>query len=456
MGEDEDSNSLALSGKAELSAVAGGIEVYLPAAQAWKITTESANLNPGEMVRSDASGRAVLTFEDGSVVQLSNSSELQIVDLRNSISKKEVSLKLTKGVVLVNAGTLNADLEIATAFLKLKNPDGKFLISTDEKGDVATAVAGGFTATVLDSQNSNNSELKNFVVEAGQTLEISERRVNLLRIGGEIDLVKTTPAEILNSKNYLALMSGATETVETTNLEATPNPDEITTDAERDTLPAPLVVTGNGNITAVVEPVKVSGKVSPKIAKVEVVAGDGEAFALSKFVAESGEWSYNASRTFENLKVGVNNFTVIGYDAEGNKTPPANFQINFNPEGVTETPTEIPETTTPVVTETDGIPQVGGETFGLPEVIEPLDGATFTTAPVRFEGKVPAGTKEVLVNEYKLSSFTAGETSWIYNADPKYENLKVGENEFEIVAVSETGDKSSLTIKITYSPEEEE
>jgi hypothetical protein len=219
------------------------------------------------------------------------------------------------------------------------------------------------------------------------------------------------------------------------------------------------VVTGNGNITAVVEPVKVTGKVSPEVAKIEVTAGDGEAFALSRFETGSGEWSYNAAIDFGNLKIGVNNFTVVGYDADGNKTPPANFQITFNPEGVEETvaeAAETPETTTPAITETDGIPQVGGETFGLPEVITPLDGATFTTAPVHFEGKVPAGTKEVLVNEYKLGSFTAGETSWIYNADPKYENLEVGENEFEIVAVSENGDKSSLTIKITYSPETEE
>ena len=457
MGEDE-SSSLALSGKAELSAVTGSIEVYLPAAQAWKITTEAASLNPGEMVRSDADSSAVLTFEDGSVVQLGNSSELQIVDLRNSISKKEVSLKLAKGAALIDAGTLNANLEIATAFLKLKNPDGKFLISTDKKGDTATAVSGGFTATVLDPQNSNNPELKNFVVETGQTLEISERRVNLLRIGGEIDLVKTTPAEILNSKNYLALIGTAAETTESANLsEEALNPDEITTDAERNTLPAPLVVTGNGNITAVTEPVKVTGKVSPKIAKVEVSAGDGEAFALSRFEAGSGEWSYNAAIDFGNLKIGVNNFTVVGYDTEGNKTPPANFQIIFNPEGVDETvaeAAETPETTTPAITETDGIPQIGGETFGLPEVIEPLDGATFTTAPVHFEGKVPVGTKEILVNEYKLSSFTEGETSWIYNADPKYENLEVGENEFEIVAVSETGDRSSLTIKITFTPEE--
>ncbi|MFH0776225.1 MAG: hypothetical protein V1936_01275, partial [Patescibacteria group bacterium] len=168
-------------------------------------------------------------------------------------------------------------------------------------------------------------------------------------------------------------------------------------------------------------------------------------------VAGSGEWSYNASRAFGNLKVGVNNYSVIGYDADGNKTPVAKFQIIFNPTGLTD----ADKTATPEKTEsaqTDGVPTVGSTTFGAPIVSQPADGATITEAPITFLGTVPAGTKQVLVNEYPLSKFTAGSTSWNYRADPKFSNLKEGENEYEIVAVSETGERSSITIKITYKP----
>jgi hypothetical protein len=458
---DDEGSGLALSGKAELSDIKGGVEVYLPAAQAWKITNDAASLSTDEGVQTDADGSATLTFDDGSVVSILGSSELKIDSLQNSLTKKEVQLSLARGSVGVVAGTMNADLSIANDFLRVSDAGGKFLISIDEKETLASAVEGGFTATILDNQNPKNPDLKNFVVESGETLEISERRVNLIRIGAEIDLIKSTPEEILSSEIYLALAEGIalpeSEELAPAEEEKELNPDLVTTDAERDTLPAPLVITGNGNVKAVTDPVRVSGKVSPKIAKVEVAFEDAAAFALSRFEAGSGDWSYNAARDFSNLKVGINNYTVIGYDADGNKTPATNFQITFNPEGVPEeeTPAEDEESeSTPTIEETDGIPAVGGETFGLPVVSEPADGGTFTEAPIHFEGTVPAGTAEVLVNEYKLGSFTAGDTSWIYNADTKYENLEVGENEYEVVAVSETGDRSSVTIKITYTQEE--
>ncbi|MFH0776454.1 MAG: FecR family protein, partial [Patescibacteria group bacterium] len=330
--DDAGQNSLALSGKAQLTEIAGGVEVYLPATNAWKITSDPASLNPGESVRTAADGGAQLKFDDGSVMTLGPSSELSIDDLQNALAKKEIHLSLTRGAAWIAFGTTKSDFELASDFLKIRDADGQLLVNISDDKTTASAVSGGFTATILDPQNTKKIELKNFVVETGKTIEISERRVNLLRIGGEIDLVKATPEEILSSDFYLAMSSGAkftptatTETAENT----TPDADKLTTDAERDVLPAPLIVTGQGSISAVAEPVKVLGRVSPKITKVEVAFEKEEAFALAKFVAGSGEWSYNASRAFGNLKVGVNNYSVIGYDADGNKTPVAKFQIIF-------------------------------------------------------------------------------------------------------------------------------
>lgn len=449
---DEGESSLTLSGKAELTEISGEVEVYLPAVGAWKITSKAASINSGESVRTGADSEAILTFDDGSILILASSSELEISDLRNSITKKTIELSLTRGVATISVGTMNADFEIASEFLKIHDADGRFLLQIDDDENTASAIEGGFVATILDPQNKKNPKLKNLVVESGKTIEISERRVNLLRIGGEIDLVKATPKTILNSSFYLAATNDTN--IDT---EGTLNENEITTDTERDTLPAPFVVTGGGNISAVAEPVSITGKVSPKIVKIKVTFGDAEAFELSKFEAGSGEWSYNASRDFKNLAIGVNNYSVVGYDENDNATTAANFQIRFSPEGVEETLSESSETagSTTIETSTDGVPTVGETTFAAPVVSEPSDGATLTTAPILFTGTVPVGTSEVLVNEYKLTGFTAGETSWKYNASPDYENLEEGENEFEIVAVSESGDRSSITIKITYEPEEE-
>jgi len=458
--ENEEGGSLSLSGKAELMEISGEVEVYLPAAQAWKITNETTSLNAGESVRTSSESDATLEFDDGSVLTLANSSELKIVELQNSISKKEIKLTLQKGSVGIVVGTMNANFEISGNFLKIQDADGKFLLNLNEEKNTVTAIEGGFTAVVLDAKNSKNPELKNFVVETGETLEISERRINLLRIGGEIDLVKTTPDEIKHSKIYLAMTEGILEDVE--NLE---NP-EINESGENNqevlaNLSAPLIVTGDGDISAAIDPVRITGKVSPEIVKVEVAFENAKAFALSQFKEGGGKWSYNASRSFGNLKAGANNYTVVGYDVEGNKTPPASFRITFSPEekdSTTEEPkeSEEPESQPVASDQTDGVPAVGGEAFGSPEVTGPQDGATFTEAPINFAGKVPANTEVVFINEYKLSSFQSGSTSWIYNAHPKYENLSKGENEYEIVAVSENGDRSSITIKINYSPTAEE
>ncbi len=448
---EEEGGALTLSGKAELNKIVGEIEVYLPVAEAWKITRTATTLNVGESVRTNAKGSATLTFDDGSVVNLAGSSELKIKDLRNSLTKKELWLVLVRGTVGVTVGTANADFEIASDFLRISNPDGKFILSSTEKGITASVIAGGFTAKILDLQNPKNPELKNLVVEVGEALEISDKRVNLLRIGGEIDLVKMIPDTVLSSKFYLAMTGGSSEDMGGSEDSELP---EISENGEPTaTLPAPFVETGGGNISAVIEPVKVNGKVAPEIVKVAVTFEGAEAFELSRFEAGSGEWSYNTSRDFGNLKIGVNNYTVVGFDADGNETLPANFQIVFNSERVESSEESTEEASNEL---TDGVPVVGGETFATPTVNEPADGATFTETPVRFEGTVPSDTKEVFVNEYALSRFEAGSTSWYYNASPEYENLEVGENEFEIVAVSETGDRSSITIKITYSPEEEE
>lgn len=454
---DDGESSLGLSGKAELNEISGEVEVFLPAASAWKITSESASLNPGESVRTGSEGQATLNFEDGSTITLAGSSELEISDLRNSITKKLVKLSLVRGSAVVAVGTMNADFQITSEFMKLHEADGLFLLTIEDDENTASVIEGGFVATILDPQNPKVPELENFVVETGETIEISERRVNLLRIDGKIDVVKTTPKEILNSGLYLAATNKAavSETPE-----ETLNPDEVTTDTERDVLPAPFVVTGGGNISAVTDPVKVSGKVSPKIVKVAVTYGDDEPFILSQFEANSGEWSYNAAQEYGNLEVGINNYSVVGYDEADNPTPVANFQIRFNPEGVEDADTESEEPATsnqePATSnQTDGVPAVGESTFPAPTVSEPADGATFTEAPVHFEGTVPAGTAEVLVNEYKLASFTAGDTTWRYNADPKYQNLEEGENEYEIVAVNEAGDRSTVTVKITYQPVQE-
>ena len=458
--------SLGKSGTAELSVAAGEVEAYLPAAEAWKIISATEVLHTGESVRTSADGKATLKFDDGSVVTLAGSSRVKIAELYNSLTTKKIALEFEQGSLAAEVSTeAKSDLTISTELLKIYKADGKFLLTSDSKETNASAVAGGFAAKILDPQEEKS--LPNYVVEQGQTLTISERRVNLLRIGGEIELVKPTADEIQKSELYIAL-AGKTETAETTETEES---SEATADAETPTetaaetpetastsvaaLSAPVVTTGSGNIKADKDPVSVSGTASPGAAKIEVTPEGGSPYVLIQFVSGSGKWKYNAAEEYGNLKKGRNTYEVVAIDSAGNRSPAATFIIDYQP-----TKSETVENSEDANTEasaseedtTSGVPEVGSATFAPPTVITPQDGQTFTSDPIHFEGTVPAGTKEVLVNEYKLTNFESGSTTWYYNAKTEYGNLESGENEYEIVAVSESGERSSVTIKVIYQP----
>ncbi len=67
------------------------------------------------------------------------------------------------------------------------------------------------------------------------------------------------------------------------------------------------------------------------------------------------------------------------------------------------------------------------------------------------EGTTPANTAKVLVNDYPLSKYKAGETSWSYIAAVSLGNLKKGDNKFVVKAVdADEKELGSKTFTITY------
>lgn len=67
-------------------------------------------------------------------------------------------------------------------------------------------------------------------------------------------------------------------------------------------------------------------------------------------------------------------------------------------------------------------------------------------------GSVPAGTAQVIVNDYTLSQFAAGSTTWTYYANADFGLLVPGENTFTVYAVDSEGFKSEpLVFKVFYT-----
>ncbi|MBU0706358.1 FecR domain-containing protein [Patescibacteria group bacterium] len=80
-------------------------------------------------------------------------------------------------------------------------------------------------------------------------------------------------------------------------------------------------------------------------------------------------------------------------------------------------------------------------------------------------GTVSADTEGVIVNDYRLTQYKPGSGKFSYYAKTAYGNLKVGDNEYKVIAVDKAGNKSEtavITLTLTQEvvdktkPEEEE
>jgi len=75
-----------------------------------------------------------------------------------------------------------------------------------------------------------------------------------------------------------------------------------------------------------------------------------------------------------------------------------------------------------------------------------------TGNPAVLNGSI-SGAAKVIVNNYTLTKFKPGDTSWTYFANADYELMQEGENFYEVYAVDAEGNKSEvITVKVRYSP----
>lgn len=64
-----------------------------------------------------------------------------------------------------------------------------------------------------------------------------------------------------------------------------------------------------------------------------------------------------------------------------------------------------------------------------------------------------SGASKVVVNEYTLEKFMAGDANWTYYANADFDLMKEGENIYEVYALDADGNKSDvLTVKVLYTP----
>lgn len=67
---------------------------------------------------------------------------------------------------------------------------------------------------------------------------------------------------------------------------------------------------------------------------------------------------------------------------------------------------------------------------------------------VAIAGSVPSGTESVRINDFVLTKFKTGDSTFIYHASKKFYTLNEGENNYEVIATDSNGKETSTQIKI--------
>lgn len=78
----------------------------------------------------------------------------------------------------------------------------------------------------------------------------------------------------------------------------------------------------------------------------------------------------------------------------------------------------------------------------------------FTDELLELKGTVTKGAQKVIINDYTLSQFKEGDTSWTYRAKKEWGNLAEGENTYEIKAVFSDETVVTKEYKLNYEPKQ--
>lgn len=92
-------------------------------------------------------------------------------------------------------------------------------------------------------------------------------------------------------------------------------------------------------------------------------------------------------------------------------------------------------------------------TVTVTNINSPNGGKNWTTTQdtITITGTAPANTKAIIINDYELQKFTPGDSGWSYVASTRFDNLKAGENIYEVYALDFNEEKTLLdAIKITF------
>ncbi len=459
------------SEKVFLDIETGSAKAMTTGASEWKNVPSSIYLYEGEKLKTQSDGRATLKLFEKDVVRLDKSTEVKFAALSRDAAGNQATIDLEDGKIWVSIdeeGAQTSEFTFTTGLLTLKSSGGVFALSHP---GMLYVLKGSVTADILYT----NKIVKSSTLGVGQEMIIDEAIAADLSEGLQKEVIFALDDAFKSSNWYrwnqqqegAVLLDDSDDNplddetelgeatdddtdTEVTEDEVVDEDEEVVEEVDENDKEAPttpqIEVPGSNGDTVSIDGIEqvISGTVSGDTAA--VIVND---YRLTKYVPGSKKFSYTAKTAFKNLRVGDNEYEVIAVDKSENKSTVATITLTLTqevhdeaqPDGEDEE--EATPASTPEATNTGGV-----------KITSPNNGDNLITSETSFEikGDVPSGTSKVEVNNYQLSGFSEGDSTFLYRANSTLDTLEIGElNTYTVKAYDADDDvigTASMTIDV--------
>ena len=433
---------------ASVEILKGGVDFRFPESQDWTPAYETQKFFAGDRLRTTANGRISLQLLDGDVIFASGATEISIDALEQKSSGKKITeIALQSGQIWTRVSPASDSAKnefiLSTPHAKIQVNGTILDVAVDASQSVIRLTKGSAQVAILDESGEMLSPKislgvgQKLVASAENAQKFSEQNQEILEII-DPDFIESewhlqnlepfNPQEVASIRRKIEISA--------------PRADDTSADLNlqtSDEVGAPVILApANGaRIPASADSVKIEGT-APKNAVQIMVNG----YTLTRFLPGDTKWQYFAATRFGTLVAGENKFEVIAITRDGKKSSPASLQIFY----------EAAAAADPLPAEPKAEAAFKSPVVLFPPVIDPAAGYQTAAPVVTIKGLVDPATNAVEVNGFRLEKFQPGQTEFAYIANANYQNMREGENIYQIKAFGPDGVSSETSVKIYYSP----
>lgn len=428
---------------AKLEIRQGMVEFAFEGEDIWTRANDGQQFLSGDRVRCTGNCEVALTIlNHGSVIALAPMTEIEFGKLEQwEDGEKKVEINLKEGEIWASVAAdefsdSDSHFEIRGQNILIDASGSVFDVVSNEKMDHLRVLRGDIKA---HSASAYSSE-KAIDIAGGQEIRFDESTTELYanEEGGKAveSLGLSFERSEWNLKNLeLFRPQEAASIRHRIEMEASPTEQ----DPEKNGLDSPVILLPKDGavIPATQDVITIEGT-----APVDTYHISVNGYTLTKYNPGDRKWSYFASKNFGTLVPGENVYEVVTSSRDGRVSQPAKVTVTY--EGTAPAGSEASE---PVVEASDfPVPII---TF--PALTDATQAFKTTESVLKISGVVDPRTVAVEVNEYRLSRYVPGSTSWTYTANAQYSNFKYGENTFNVVAIGPNDERSSNSIRVILS-----